>query len=235
MKIAAIGDVHCRQDTADIVRQLLGEIENEAQVLLLCGDMTDTGLPEEAEILSAQLVELTIPVIGILGNHDHESGKADEVAKILRDGGVTILDNTIYEVENVGFVGTKGFCGGFGQNLVQPFGELALKTFIRTSIDEALNLENSLARLAHCEHKVAMLHYSPIKETLQGEPQELWPFLGSSRLCDALERQSVDVIFHGHAHHGSPSGKTQSGTPVFNVCRFVLNQYNERPYCLVEV
>ncbi len=176
-----------------------------------------------------------IPVVAILGNHDHKSGKPKEVSQILSDAGVIMLDGTAYELENVGFVGMKGFCGGFGQNLVQPFGEQALKVFIRTSIDEAVLLENALAKLQHCEHKVAVLHYAPVKDTLQGEPQEIWPFLGTSRLCDALDRRKVDLIVHGHAHHGSPEGKTESGTPVYNVCRFVQETYNHTPYCLFEV
>jgi uncharacterized protein len=235
MRIAAIGDLHCRQETPDLVRELLGEIEGQADVLVLTGDLTDTGLPAEADQLAGQLSQVQIPIVAILGNHDHESGQADVVAEVLRDAGVHMLDASVYELDSVGFVGAKGFAGGFGQYLIQPFGEQALKTFINTSIEEAVNLENALARLQHCHRRIAVLHYAPIKDTLQGEPQELWPFLGSSRLCEVLDRRKVDVIVHGHAHYGSPGGSTQGGIPVHNVCRFVQERHTGSPYCLVEL
>lgn len=235
MKIAAIGDLHCRKETRRIVREILGDVEKRADVLAVVGDLTDTGLPEEAEILAPQLAELSIPVVAILGNHDHQSGRPVEVFEILENAGVRMLDRSTVVIDQVGFVGTKGFCGGFGGTLVQPFGEEAVKAFIRTSIDEAVELENALATMQECEKRVGLLHYAPIKETLQGEPQELYPFLGTSRLSDALDRRKVDVIFHGHAHHGSPAGKTPGGIPVYNVCRFVLERHGGMNYCLYEI
>jgi uncharacterized protein len=235
MRIAAIGDIHCRKETSDIISSLLDDIESKADVLVLAGDLTDTGLPEEAEVLARQLSMLSVPIIAILGNHDHQSGKPEEVTQVITEAGIILLDGGVYEIGPVGFIGTKGFAGGFGQNLVQPFGEQALKSFIMAGIDETLILENALAKLTECEKKVAILHYAPVKETLQGEPQELWPFLGTSRLSDVLDRRKVDVIFHGHAHHGSPTGKTESGTPVYNVSRFVQEKHTGVPYCIVEI
>jgi Icc-related predicted phosphoesterase len=235
MRIAATGDIHCRVDTKELISQLLGEIQKEADVLVLTGDLTDTGYPEEAEVLLPQLQMLGIPVVATLGNHDHESGKAAEIKHMLREGGVMILDGTVVEIGGVGFAGTKGFCGGFGENLVQPFGEEALKTFIHTGIDEAIALENALARLTTCRHRVAVLHYAPIKGTLIGESPEIYAFLGSSRLANAIDRRGVDVIFHGHAHHGCPDGRTAKNIPVHNVSRFVLLNHTGKPYSVVEI
>jgi Icc-related predicted phosphoesterase len=141
----------------------------------------------------------------------------------------------VCERSKVGFVGTKGFCGGFGSSLVQPFGEAALKKFIRTSIDEAANLESCITQLQGCEHKVVILHYAPIRETLEGEPPELFPFLGTSRLANAIDPHGADVILHGHAHQGSPSGKTPGNIPVYNVSRFVQMTHTGKPYCMIDL
>jgi uncharacterized protein len=234
VKIVAIGDIHCRVDTTDLVSKLLGELDHTFEVMVLTGDLTDTGLPEEAEVLIKQLKPYSIPIITILGNHDHESGKSDQITSMLREAGVTVLNGTVSEVGDVGFVGTKGFCGGFDEHMIQPFGEAALKRFIRDSIDETVTLENALTKLQHCQHKVAILHYSPIKATLIGEPPELYPFLGTSRLAEAIDRHGVDVIIHGHAHHGSPYGRTPGSIPVHNVSRFVQMEHTGDPYCVIE-
>ncbi len=235
MKILAIGDIHCRLDTTDLVPKLIGELEHDFDVLLLAGDLTDNGLVEEAEILMQQLKGYSVPIITILGNHDHEKGKAEQITNVVREAGHIVLDGTACEVGSVGFVGTKGFCGGFDENLVQPFGESALKTFIRTSIDEALRLENAISKLISCEHKVVLLHYAPIKATLIGESPEIFPFLGTSWLADAVDRRGADVILHGHAHHGSPYGRTRGNIPVYNVSRFVQMEATGKPYCMIEV
>jgi uncharacterized protein len=232
MRIAAIGDLHCRVNYTDQMDEILDGIASIADVLVMAGDLTDTGLPEEAEALVAALEWLQIPKIGILGNHDHESGMAEEVRQVMEAGGVVILDSNVHEIGDTGFVGTKGFAGGFGSTMVQPFGEEALKAFIRTGIEESIALENAAAKL-HCKHKMAILHYAPIKETLNGEPLELHSFLGSQRLGNALDRQQVDVIVHGHAHHGSPQGHTQTGIPVYNVSRFVQQAHTGKCYCLI--
>jgi Icc-related predicted phosphoesterase len=235
VRVAAIGDLHTRPASNGLIRSLLEGLEGKADVLILAGDLTDNGDPEEAKLLVEELSFLKIPILAVLGNHDHESGKADELAEIFREGGIIMLDGTSYELEGVGFVGTKGFCGGFGKTLIQPFGEAALKTFIKTSIDEAIQLENALVKLDACSRRVAVLHYAPIRETLLGEPEELFPFLGSSRLCNALDRQGVSLIVHGHAHHGSPFGTTSTGIPVHNVSRFVQLQHNGHAYCIFDI
>lgn len=234
MRIAAIADLHCRATSVGQIRPLLDGVEQEADLLILAGDLTDTGLPDEIKTLEAELDGLDLPIIAVLGNHDHESDQADALTEMLCSQGVTVLDGTVCEVGEVGFVGTKGFCGGFDELFIQPYGERALKKFIQASLDEAVRLENALAKL-DCRHKVAVLHYAPIKETIAGEPPELYPFLGSSRLANALDRLGVDVIVHGHAHHGSPFGRTRGGIPVHNVCRFVQSRAGNRSYCLFEV
>ena len=234
MKIAAIADLHCRANSAGTIGPLLAGVEDEADVLVLAGDLTDNGLLDEIKILESELEGLSLPIVAVLGNHDHESDQAEALTAMLCSQGINVLDGTVCEIGDVGFVGTKGFCGGFDNLFVQPFGERALKTFIQTSIDEAVNLENALTRL-DCPHKVAILHYAPIRETLQGEPPELYPFLGSSRLANALDRHGVDLVVHGHAHHGSLHGRTTAGIPVHNVCRFVRARHGQPPYCLLEV
>lgn len=234
MRIAAIADLHCRVGEEETLRKILADIDREADVLVLAGDLTDNGLPAELEILLAELSKLEKPVVAVLGNHDHEGGHSEKLTLMLDEAGVHVLEGTAIEINGVGFGGTKGFCGGFEQHLIQPFGESALKKFIKASIDEAVNLENALAKL-NCEYKIAILHYSPIKETLMGESSELFPFLGCSRLENALDRQKVNIAVHGHAHHGSPSGLTAGNVPVHNVSRFVQSQHTGKPYCIIEV
>ena len=234
MRIAAIADLHCRVGEEETLRKILADIDREADILVLAGDLTDNGLPAELEILLAELSKLEKPVVAVLGNHDHEGGHSEKLTLMLDEAGVHVLEGTAIEINGVGFGGTKGFCGGFQQHLIQPFGESALKKFIKASIDEAVNLENALAKL-NCEYKIAILHYSPIKETLMGESSELFPFLGCSRLENALDRQKVNIAVHGHAHHGSPSGLTAGNVPVHNVSRFVQSQHTGKPYCIIEV
>lgn len=234
MRIAAIADFHCRVNPTESYRDLLNGVQNQADVLLIAGDLTDTGLPKEAEILVEELEDLSLPIIAVLGNHDHESDKADELVKILTESGIHVLNGTVMEIDGVGFVGTKGFCGGFGDRLVQPFGERVLKTFIRTSIEEVMNLENALVKL-DCQYRVAVLHYAPIPETLNGEPPEIYPFLGTSRLGNALDRQGVNLVVHGHAHHGASFGRTPGNIPVYNVSRFVQSKVNGKPYSIFDL
>lgn len=235
MRIAAIGDLHCRANSTGQIRALLEGVEREADLLVLAGDLTDTGLPIEMEVLVRELQPLHLPIVAVLGNHDHESDQAERLAQMLVDARVNLLDGTVAEIEEIGFVGIKGFAGGFDRFFIQPFGERALKSFIQASLDEAVRLESAITKL-DCPHKVAVLHYAPIAQTLEGEPRELYPFLGSSRLANALDRQPVDVILHGHAHHGSPFGHTHGGIPVHNVCRFVRERHGMRPaYHVFEV
>jgi Icc-related predicted phosphoesterase len=212
-------------------------MSEEADVLLLCGDLTDYGLPEEAQILAHEIqIGCTIPIVGVLGNHDYESGRCEEVRKILLDAGVTMLDGDACEIGGCGFVGVKGFCGGFGKRTVEPWGEKALKSFVHTTVEEAIKLEKALMRQtsATC---VALMHYSPIQATVEGEPLEIYPFLGSSRLEEPLAKRDVAAVFHGHAHKGSLEGRTSSGIPVYNVAMPLLRRVapGGQPYRVVTV
>ena len=234
MRIAAIGDLHYRADSTGLLQHLLPGIEGVADLLILAGDLTDSGQPAEMQVLLHDLKEIPLRIIAVLGNHDHESDQAERLAEMLRESGITVLEGNVVEIENVGFVGTKGFCGGFDNTLIQPFGERVLKAFIQEGIDEAVQLENALARL-DCERKVAVLHYAPIKATLAGESPELFPMLGCSRLANAVDRHGADLILHGHAHHGSPEGRTPRGIPVYNICRFVLNRFTHSAYGVFNV
>jgi Icc-related predicted phosphoesterase len=187
----------------------------------LGGDLCDAGLPEEAEILAREISSLKVPVVAVLGNHDYEAGKAAEIVEILSNAGVNVLDGKSCEIYGVGFAGVKGFAGGFGERALQPWGEATIKVFVHEAVEEALKLESALAGL-RTPSRIALLHYSPIVETVIGEAPEIFPFLGSSRLEDPLNRYPVAAIFHGHAHRGSPEGVTKGGIPVFNVAKSLL-------------
>jgi Icc-related predicted phosphoesterase len=167
--------------------------------------------------------------VTVLGNHDYEGGKPEEVRDILREAGVTVLDGDACEVQGVGFAGVKGFCGGFGRHALAPWGEPTLKAFVQEAVAESLKLENALARL-RTEHRVALLHYAPIEGTVIGEPPQIFPYLGSSRLEEPLSRFNVSAVFHGHAHHGALEGRTTSGAIVYNVSLpLLLRELPEQP------
>jgi Icc-related predicted phosphoesterase len=217
LRIAAIGDLHCPRTTPQELRELFHDLGTEADALLLCGDLTDYGKPDEARVLVEQLTHLRpMPVLAVLGNHEFECGKQDEITRILSDAGVIVLDGTAVEIAGVGFAGVKGFCGGFGARALQPWGEAVLKQFARESVEETVKLESALAKL-RTPSKVVLMHYSPIVDTVRGEPSEIFAFLGSSRLEEPINRYDVTALFHGHAHNGSPEGRTLAGTPVYNV------------------
>jgi len=189
-----------------------------AEAIVLCGDLTDLGLAEEARVLVKEMVPAkNTPMVAVLGNHDYESGEVDQVKGILAEAGVTVLDGDAVEIEGVGFAGAKGLGGGFGQRALQPWGEEIMKRFVHEAIDEALKLESALAKLRTSQQVVA-LHYSPVRDTVEGEPAEIFAFLGSSRLEEPLLRYPVSVVFHGHAHRGTAQGRTRNGVPVYNVC-----------------
>jgi Icc-related predicted phosphoesterase len=229
LRVAAIGDLHVMEDSAAPYRELFSEISNTADVLVLCGDLTNFGKTREAEILAEDIKSCTIPVLGVLGNHDYECGQPEEVARILHDAGMTVLDEQAIEIEGVGFAGVKGFIGGFGRGELAPFGEPEIKAFVDIAVNEARKLENAL-RTIRTERSVAVLHYSPVKQTLQGEPIEIFQYLGSQRLADAIDRFShVKAVVHGHAHHGTYEGKTARGIPVYNVAQFVLQPLFGKP------
>jgi Icc-related predicted phosphoesterase len=230
VRVGAMADLHYTKSPEGGVRDLLAQAGRECDVLLLCGDLTDHGLPEEAQGLAREIHSAVgVPVIGVLGNHDFESGRQEEVKAILSESGVRMLDGDACEVEGVGFAGIKGFCGGFGKRALGPWGEDIIKAFVHEAVNEALKLESALARLRG-RPRVAVLHYSPIQETVEGEPVEIFPFLGSSRLEEPLHRYPVNVVFHGHAHRGQPEGKTAAGVPVYNVSiQLLRSAYPDRP------
>ncbi|HEY8201560.1 MAG TPA: metallophosphoesterase [Actinomycetota bacterium] len=224
MKIAAVGDLHCKKTSGGAFEPLFAAMGAAADVLVLCGDLTDYGLPDEARVLVKELgAAKGAPVVGVLGNHDYESGEVEQVKAILDEAGVQLLDGDVCEIQGVGFAGVKGLGGGFGVRALQPWGEEIIKRFVRETVEEALKLESALARLTSTR-RVAILHYSPIVETVQGESPEIFPYLGSSRLEEPLLRYPVSVVLHGHAHHGRLAGRTRNGVPVYNVCVTVLQR-----------
>jgi Icc-related predicted phosphoesterase len=237
LRLAAVGDLHIKKTSQGALQPLLASVNDQADVLLLCGDLTDYGLPEEATILAKELTSVVrIPILGVLGNHDYESGQHPEVCRILSEAGVKLLDGEATEVHGVGFAGAKGFIGGFGRGTLGAWGEPGVKRFVQEAIDEAMKLESALARL-RTPRRVALLHYSPVRGTVEGEPLEIFPYLGTSRLEEPLNRHPVDVVFHGHAHHGSLEGKTSAGTPVYNVALpLLLAKFPDRPpFRIIEI
>src|SRR3954462_11270202 len=220
IRIAALSDIHYSKSSQGSLQSLFNQIADTADVLLLCGDLTDYGLADEARILAKDLAPAKIPVVGVLGNHDFESDQTTEIVNILTDVGVHMLDGDTWEFRGVGFAGVRGFCGGFGRGALGPWGEKIIKDFVHEAVQEALKLESALARLS-TNHRIVLIHYAPIRATVEGEPLEIFPFLGSSRLEEPLTRFDVTAVFHGHAHKGAPEGKTQSGIPVYNVAHAV--------------
>lgn len=235
IRLAAIGDLHVTETDEHRYRDLFAEISEAADVLALCGDLTNFGKTREAEILAEDLLACTIPIVGVLGNHDYECGRHEEVARILQGAGMILLAEQAVVVKEVGFAGVKGFLGGFGRGELGAFGEAPIKAFVDAALDEARKLENALRSLK-TERNVAVLHYSPVADTLEGEPLEIYPFLGCSRLADAIDRfDHVSAVVHGHAHRGTHQGRTPRGTPVYNCARMVAEAATGRPYAIIEV
>ena len=237
VRLAAMGDIHCTRDSAGTLRGLFAQAAEAADVLVLCGDLTDYGLAEEAEVLAGELAAAAgTPVVAVLGNHDHEAGDPDTVVRVLSAAGVRLLDGDAFEVDGVGFAGVKGFGGGFGAGALGYWGEEANKRFVQEALDEALSLESALARL-RTDTRIALMHYAPVRQTVENEPPEIFPFLGSSRLEEPLTRYPVTAVFHGHAHKGTPEGRTAAGVPVYNVAIPLLRErYPDRPpFRVVEV
>lgn len=226
-RIAAVGDIHIRENEKGKWVEFFREVSRKADVLLICGDLTDTGDEVEAQVLAEELKACTIPVVAVLGNHDFEKGRHKLIRQIMISHNVHILDGESVVIGDIGFAGVKGFGGGFDNYMLSMFGEGAMKAFVQEAVDEALHLERALARL-DSEHdglkKIAILHYSPIKETVVGEPEVIWPFLGSSRLAEPLNRKKVLAAFHGHAHIGTLEGHTSAGVKVFNVSKPILQR-----------
>ena len=213
VRIAAVGDLHYGRAVPGSLQPWLSQMAASADIVALCGDLTDHGLPEEARLLAADLTsQLKVPTVAVLDNHDYEAGQAAEIKKILEGAGLLVLDGEHVELLGVGFAGVKGFGGGFGVHALQAWGEELIKSFVQEAVTEALKLETAIARL-RTEHRVALLHYAPIDETIRGEAPEIRAFLGSSRLEEPLARHPPTAIFHGPAHHGQPLGHTRVGTP----------------------
>jgi Icc-related predicted phosphoesterase len=236
LRVAALGDLHVHQTSTENLQALFDRISQNADVLALCGDLTNLGMPQEAERLVNDLRSCRIPVVAVLGNHDYQSGRAEELKQILRGGKVVVLEETeTFEMKGVGFAGAKGFCGGFDKHMLAPFGEDPIKHFVNEAVSESLKLEVALNSLRTLK-TVVVLHYAPIPGTVAGEPLEIYPFLGSSRLAETIDHFDVNVVFHGHAHHGSYEGKTVKGIPVYNCCKQLMQRVNpDQPYALVEV
>jgi Icc-related predicted phosphoesterase len=226
LSVAAVADTHCARSSQGAFQALFSRVNESADVLLLAGDLTDYGLPEEAQVFAKELSAVKVPMLAVLGNHDYESGQEAEVKRVLTQAGVQILDGDAAEVHGVGFAGVKGFGGGFDRLSLQPWGEEIVKRFVHESVQEALKLESALVKIGD-KPKVVLLHYAPVAATVEGEPPEIFPLLGSSRLEDPINRYAVSAVFHGHAHHGQLEGRTREGVPVYNVAMPILKR--ERP------
>jgi len=236
VRVAALADLHCTKTSQGAFQALFTRISEAADIAVIAGDLTDYGLPEEAAVLARELTALRIPTAAVLGNHDLESGKSGEVRQILDAAGLTILDGDACELLGVGIAGVKGFGGGFGKRALGPWGETIIKQFVREAVDEALKLEAALARLRTTQ-LVALLHYSPIQQTCEGEPPAIFPFLGSSRLEEPIGRFPVSIVVHGHAHRGRHEGRTKNDVPVYNVSLPLLNRVfpGRPPFLVLEV
>jgi Icc-related predicted phosphoesterase len=236
VRFAVVGDLHVTKDAAGSLRSFFTQAVEAADALLLCGDLTDYGTAEEAKVLADELSGVPVPVVAVLGNHDFEAGTPEKVCEALKQAGVRMLDGEAVEIEGVGIAGAKGFAGGFGRGSLGGWGEPAIKAFVQEALNEALKLESALAKLRTLR-RIAMLHYSPIAGTVEGEPVDIYPFLGSSRLEEPLLRYPVDAIFHGHAHRGTLQARTVTGVPVYNVARPLLQRSRpgEPPYLLFEL
>ena len=238
-RIAAVGDIHVRENDKGKWVDYFREVSKNADVLVICGDLTDTGDEGEAHVLAEELRACTIPVVAVLGNHDFEKGRHKLIRQIVQNENVHILDGEAFAIGDVGFAGVKGFGGGFDKHMLSMFGEGAMKAFVQEAVDEALRLDRALARLDaehKCSKKIAIMHYSPVCETVIGEPEVIYPFLGSSRLAEPLNRRQVNAAFHGHAHVGKLEGKTSGGIPVFNVAKPILVKSGfTHPYFMFEI
>ncbi|MGC1273255.1 MAG: metallophosphoesterase [Planctomycetaceae bacterium] len=236
VRVGAVADLHYRREKQNRLKSYFEEAARRVDILLLGGDLTDFGQPDEAEVLARDLAAAAnVPIVAVLGNHDFEAGREQDVIEVFRDGGIRILDGEACEIKGVGIVGTKGFGGGFGRGTLEPWGESMTKQFVQEAVDESLKLERALARL-RSPSRIALLHYSPIRETVVGEPDEIHPFLGSGRLEEPLNRFGVAAVFHGHAHRGTAEGRTSTGIPVFNVSLPVLRSVDPNlPLRIVEI
>jgi uncharacterized protein len=227
IRIAAAGDVHAAEELRDRLSRAFAAIEEEADLVLLAGDLTTHGLPEQASVLAEACAGVSVPVVAVLGNHDHHSGRADDVADILREGGIVVLDRGHVVLElgetEVGVVGTKGFVGGFPGAEIPDFGEATLRQIYHETSLEVEALEVGLEAIAGCHKRIVLLHYAPITDTIVGEPESIWAFLGSGRLAGPIGMHRPELVVHGHAHHGARHGAIGT-VPVHNVAVHVTGQ-----------
>jgi Icc-related predicted phosphoesterase len=235
VRIAAVGDLHYSKNTQGAWHTLFSQVGHLADALLLCGDLTDHGLIDEGQMLARELEAVKVPMVAVLGNHDYEAGHVTEIVAALSQAHVQILDGESTEVLGIGIAGTKGFAGGFGRGTLGAWGEPAIKAFVQEAVNEALKLESALARL-RTPRRIALLHYAPIAGTVEGEPIEIYPWLGTSRLEEPLDRYRVTAVFHGHAHNGAAEGQTLSKVPVYNVSLPLMRRQNaERPFKILTI
>jgi len=226
-RIAAVGDFHCGQSDVGLYRELFTRVNDEADVLVLTGDLTRWGAIAEYKVVVGELADVTVPIVAVLGNHDYEAGEVEEGSRTLRGRGVHLLCGDTFELNSVvGFAGVKCFMGGFGRGTLTPFGEPETKAFVKATLNEVHSLELALRRLS-TPIRVAILHYAPIAATVAGEPEAIHTYLGTDRLAEPLDRYGAAAAFHGHAHSGTLRGHTLGGVPVFNVSLPLLRK--ERP------
>ncbi len=235
LRIAAAGDLHASEEHRERITHAFAEIVERADLVLLAGDLTTYGLPEEAAVLAdACRVVAPLPIVAVLGNHDHHSGRSAEIMAALRDAGVTVLESDHLVLElggiEVGVAGTKGFVGGFPGAEIADFGEALLREVYAETSREVAALETGLEAISGCHRRLVLLHYAPISDTLTGEPSGIWAFLGSGRLAGPIGAHRPDAVFHGHAHHGRPRGCIGE-VPVWNVARHVTGE----DFAIVEV
>jgi len=234
-RLAAVADLHCRVDQRGKFREMVKAVNGEAEGLVLCGDLTDRGLTEEAATLAEELAQLRVPCAAVLGNHDWEAGQQRQICRLLREAKVSVLDGeyAIFD-RRLGVAGVKGFGSGFDKGTLQAFGEPVVKLFVREAVKEALKLESALGQI-DTAHRVVILHYAPVAATCEGEPPEIHPFLGTSRLAMSVDAFGAQAVFHGHAHHGTLEGRTSAGVPVYNVAMPLLRRLLGRRYRLIDI
>ncbi|MFK0255132.1 metallophosphoesterase [Streptomyces sp. NPDC090445] len=241
-RVAAVGDIHLAPGSEGLLRPAFDTLGGAADVLLLAGDLTRHGTPEEAAVVAGEVRGLPVPVVAVLGNHDYQSDRQDEVADVLREAGATVLEGTFVRIDvdgdggrdgggdgapvAVGIAGTKGFCGGFAGRCAGDFGEPEMKALVRASRESAEGLRRALDGLADtgCAVRIALTHFAPVPDTLAGEPLEIFPFLGSYLLAEAIDAAGADLAVHGHAHHGTEHGMTAGGIRVRNVAMPVIGR-----------
>ncbi|MDX2294063.1 MULTISPECIES: metallophosphoesterase family protein [Streptomyces] len=229
VRVAAVGDIHLGEGCAGLLRPAFETLPDCADLLLLAGDLTRHGSVAEAEVVAGEVASLGVPVVAVLGNHDHHADEPDDVARVLRDAGVHVLegDSVVLPVDGhkVGVAGVKGFCGGFVGRSAGEFGEPEMKAFVRTTRHSAERLAGALAELTEhgCAVRIALTHFSPVPDTLAGEPPEIYPFLGSYLLAEAIDAHGADLAVHGHAHLGTEHGMTAGGVRVRNVAQPVID------------